>query len=266
MQVVVNEQHIAQRARSARFHTFAGLGFMLGGLVVSFVGIEYIGWAYGSLLAGLFFFNAGARDRLRFARRPREDELVATALRGLDHRYRLVQYLPGVPAPHVLLTPGGVFVFELRHHYGNITATGTRYERRWNWLLMIGALAEGGVGNPARDAERRAAAVRAHLQGKIAAAEASAPPAGEDAAPGEGQRAKSGKADRTSESIDTTDAAGIPVYPVVLFTHPHAQVVAHEPAVPTLAARELKPWLRKQVQRVRVSATHQRQMYQAFEV
>lgn len=260
MQVVVNEQHIAQRARAARRHTLTGLGFMLGGLVVSFLGVEYIGWAYGALFAGLFFFNAGARDRVRFARRPREDELVALALRGLDHRYRLVQYLPGVPAQHVLLTPGGVFVFELRHHYGQITVSGTRYERRWNWLLMIGALAEGGIGNPARDAERHAAALRAFLATKLAAAE---PPAGEADAPADEQRAASAKDERASAA---PNGANIPVYPVVLFTHPRTQVVVHEPAVPTLTTRELKAWLRKQVQRVRLSSTAQRQMYHAFEV
>jgi hypothetical protein len=250
VQVVVNEQHISVRARRAQLHTWAGLAFMLGGFGITFLGIEYIGWSYACLFAGLFFFNAGARDRLRFVRRPREDELVAGALRGLDHRYRLIQYLPGVPASHVLVTPGGVFVFELRHHFGSITVTGTRYERRWNWLLLIGSLAEGGIGNPARDAERAAAAVRDYLAKKLAA------PSGDEI-------------DQAASRADAAPAVAadqIPVYPVVLFTNPRAHVTVHDAAVPTLTTRDLKSWLRKQVQRVKLSASVQKQMYHAFEV
>lgn len=261
MQVVVNEQHINARARRAQFYTWTGLAFMLAGFGVTFLGIEYIGWAYGCLFAGLFSFNAGARDRIRFVRRPREDELVAGALRGLDHRYRLLQYLPGVPADHVLITPGGVFVFVIRHHLGTITVTGTRYERRWNWLLLLGSLAEGGIGNPARDAERTAVAVRSYLAAKMAAPVATAA-AGRTAG---GQGNGGAPAAVTTESTVSV-AEEVPVYPVVLFTNPRAQVHAHEPAVPTLTTRELKAWLRKQVQRTRLSTSVQRQMYQAFEV
>lgn len=267
VQVVVNEQHIARRARSAQLHTWAGLGLMLGGLVVSFLGLDYIAWSYGALFAGLFLFNAGARDHRRFARRPREDEAVAQALRGLDHRFRLVQYLPGVPANHVLITPGGVFVLEARHHFGNITVHGPRYERRWNWLLMIGSLAEGGIGNPARDAERAATAMRAYLAAKSGVGADA--PGGE---PGSGPEQAQPTARETAEggppAQETSEAAadGVPVYPVVLFLHPQAQVAAYDPAVPTLTPRDLKSWLRKQVPRVRLTATAQRRIHQAFEV
>lgn len=262
MQVVVNEQYIARRARNAQLTTWLGLGCMLGGLGISFLGLDYIGWSYAALFGGLLFFNLGARDRVRFARRPREDELVAQALRGLDHRYRLAQFLPGVPANHVLLTPGGVFVFEVRHHVGTVTVRGPRYERRWNWLLMIGSIAEGGIGKPGQDAERAAAAARTFLNARLER-DGGAPANGGANGPEAEAPVHDGAA------VDTTQAsrAGeIPVYPVVVFLNPNATIIAFDPTVPTLTPRELRSWLRKQVQRAHLSAETQRRLYQAFEV
>ena len=87
--------------------------------------------AYGVIIVGFVGFNLGTYHARRWGRPDREDLVLKENLTGLDNRYRLYNYVPGLPAQHVLLTPHAVYALETRGIDGQIvTCQGDRWRRR----------------------------------------------------------------------------------------------------------------------------------------
>lgn len=231
---MVNEDFIAYRVRIGHLGTWGGLGLLLASVFASFRVTESLLWtylAYGALLLGLVAYNVGRRNALRWDRRPREDEVLAAALRGLDHRHRLLNYLPTAPAPHILITPNSLIVLETRHHMGRIAVQGDRWQRKSPFLVFFAFLAEGPLGNPIQDAQRAVALTRQHL----------------------------------AQHLPPEEASAIPIEALVVFVSPRVTLEVSQPTAPVLTPRELKPWLRKQPIKAKLGPTLLQKLYEAFE-
>lgn len=115
-QITTNEPFIENRKKIGRYASLGGLAIIFGGLLASFQ--NQILLAYGALILGFILSNVGAYYLSRWGLGVHEK--IAAALKGLDKRYRLYNYL--LPVPNVLLTPYGVSVFLVKNQDGVIVA------------------------------------------------------------------------------------------------------------------------------------------------
>jgi hypothetical protein len=158
MQSITNEVKIARGARIAKWATLAGLGFLIAGLVVSWVfrdsPLLFLSFAF--LLLGILVSSVGTMNMNRWVREPRADQALAMGLKGYDDRYRLYSYL--LPAPHVLLCPVGLFVLTAMGQDGVVRYEGGKFHRKFSLGRVLRFMADEGMGRPlsVADAEVRA--------------------------------------------------------------------------------------------------------------
>ena len=211
MQVLTNQRFVRTRRRLGHLSTILGFACLIGGLVLSWQRTELILLAYATLLPGFLLINYGKYNTIRWGVKPRVDEVLTNALKALDHRYQLLNYVNGLPVDNLLLTPTGLLVLEVRPYFGEFVNKGSKWSRKRGFFGLLLALGEGSLGNPTRDVRKNVGAVKQFL------------------------------ADRLGEQT----AAQVPVDGVVVFTHPRAKLTLEDPEVPVLLPRELKPAVRR---------------------
>ena len=221
MQVVVNERFLERRARISRLATWGGLAVLLVGFVISLAIEPLTQWlepqwtmalTWILMIGGISAFNTGRFYNVRWVMRPREDEVLAHGLKGLDHRYRFLNYMPNTPeALHVLVGPAGVFVLHARRQDGEITNRGDKWRRKLGITAILRSFFEGAFGNPTQDALRETGAVR-----KLLASE-----------------------------FSEEELTQLPFQPLIVFMDPRAKLTVSEPAVPVMTPKELKDFARK---------------------
>ena len=87
---------------------------------------------------GIYFSN-------RWGRRPRPDELIDQALKGLDNKYALYHY--STPVSHLLVGPAGVWILLPYYQRGKITFENGRWKQKGgNAYLKI--FAQESLGRP----------------------------------------------------------------------------------------------------------------------
>jgi hypothetical protein len=126
----IDSKKVKRNARLARILSFGGLGIMGLGLLISFQPPYRIDLVLGLFLVGIFASQIGLPMRNRWDRRPRIDEILDSALKGLDQRYAIFHYLLG--ARHVLISPGGVFAVIPRVENGLIKYSDGHWTRTTN--------------------------------------------------------------------------------------------------------------------------------------
>ncbi len=147
MEIATNDRLINRNARIGQITSIAGLLVLGGGLFISFTRPEMFSISLVALLVGFGLSQIGIYFGNRWGRRPRPDEVLNDALKGLDGRYSLYHYT--TPTSHLLVGPAGVWVLMPRHQGGRITYDETK--KRWrqkggNWYLKI--FAQESLGRP----------------------------------------------------------------------------------------------------------------------
>jgi hypothetical protein len=204
MRVSRNVKLIKQRARLGTYATFAGLGILVAGMIASFQQ-KWLWVSLAALLLGFFLSQIGSYNLRRWSRSPRPDEVVETELKGFDDRYHLYSW--ALPAPHVLLSPQGIYTFETRDQTGQIGVTGDKWNTKFSLGKTLLLFGQEGLGNPSRDAQDNAAKVQKLIQTAL-------------------------------------PETSIQVQPVVVFIDKRAQLLLDSPSVPVLPADDIKRWLR----------------------
>ena len=205
MQTYRNDKYIRSRARIGRYASFAGMGVLLVGLIITWTSPELIGVSLLALIAGFVLSQVGLYYANRFARAERPDQVLPKALKGFDDRYMLFQYTS--PAGNVLVTPSSCVVFALKMQGGPIQYQNGRWKNNIGWRRILAWFAQDSLGNPTREAESEADALRRYVAKKIPDIE-------------------------------------VPVQPVIVFANPAAEVDAGESPVPAIHYKKLKEWLR----------------------
>jgi hypothetical protein len=206
MRLTTNEKLVQQRSTWARYLTFAGMGLLLGSLVLSFM-TDYIMLAYGALFAGFVVAMVGSNLANKWVKPPRPDQVLEKSLKGFDNKHHLYNYL--LPAEHVLVTPGGALVLKAKYHDGEITCKNGKWNRPWKWTRLFGALAQEPLGNPIAEMQYEIGKLQQILADKI------------------------------------ENAATIPVEGYVVFTDPRAHLSIDDSSLPVVLAGDLKEALRK---------------------
>lgn len=125
MQHYIDSGKVRRNGRIATVLAFAGLAFMIAGIVLAFTRREEFTLVLVVSFTGLTFSQVGTLMRNRWSRHPRTDEILDDALKGMDDRYAIFHYLLG--ASHALVGPPGILAVCTSDVDGEI-----RYEaQRW---------------------------------------------------------------------------------------------------------------------------------------
>jgi hypothetical protein len=211
MNIIRNDTLIKRNARIAQVTMIGGLLVLAGGMFISFRYPEQFGFSLGALMLGFLLSQVGIFFTNRWGRRPRPDELLAQALKGMDKKYTLYNY--SGPTSHMLVGPAGVWV--LMPYYQKGTITYDENKRRWNQKggnLYLKIFAQESLGRPDLEALGEVDRVQKFLSQKL------------------------------------PEDSNIPVHVALVFTHPDVEInVPEDSGAPaeTIQAAKLKDLIRK---------------------
>jgi hypothetical protein len=145
MNIATNETLVKRNTRIAQVAMIAGLIVLAGGMFISFRMPERFTISLAALMVGFILSQVGIYYSNRWARRPRPDEVLNKALKGLDGRHTLYHYL--APVSHLLVGPSGLWIFLPMHQGGRISYANGRWKQRGgNFYLKI--FAQESLGRP----------------------------------------------------------------------------------------------------------------------
>jgi hypothetical protein len=147
MNIIRNDALIKRNARIAQFTMIGGLLVLAGGMFISFRYPNQFSFSLGALMLGFLLSQVGIFFTNRWGRRPRPDELLAQALKGMDKKYTLYHYTG--PTPHLLVGPAGIWVLMPYYQKGTITYDSNK--GRWNQKggnLYLKIFAQESLGRP----------------------------------------------------------------------------------------------------------------------
>ena len=229
MNIYTNESLVRRNARIAQISMLAGLLILAGGMFISFRMPEQFGLSLAALMAGFALSQIGIYFSNRWGRRPRPDELLNQALKGLDDKYALYHYK--TPVSHLLVGPPGIWMLMPRHQRGTITFQNGRWKQRGGNLYMK-IFAQEGLGRPDLEVTSETETLKRYLDQRI-----------ED------------------ESILP------PIQTALIFTHPKANINIPEdenPPAETIPLNKLKDLIRKKAKEKVLSPGKAEQIKQAI--
>ncbi|MFC2015793.1 hypothetical protein ACFLUM_02555 [Chloroflexota bacterium] len=227
MRIVTNEAKIERGARLGKIATFAGLGLLAGGLVISLVFQEspLLWLSFLCLVLGLLVSSVGTLNMNRWVREPRADQALAQGLKGFDDQY--VLYNHTLPAPHVLLGSTGLYVLTAMGQDGAIRYSGGKFRRDFSLGRVVRFMADEGLGRPLAEAEGQVQAMSDYLE---------------------------------ENGFDDSLA----IQNLLVFYSPKAQLSVSDPPLPVVVPKTLKKAIRK-VQDGKLAADQYRELLNLFE-
>jgi hypothetical protein len=206
MKLVTNAPLIKRNARIGVVAHLGGLAVLVAGMVVTFLLPTRTDLSLLALMVGFVLANVGIFFTNRWGRRPRPDEALDAALKGLDDQYLLIHFRLGTA--HALIGPSGVVALVPKFQGGQIRFEGKKWRHTGvTWMRRF--FAQESLGNPLLEAEAEAAGLSGKLRKVL---------------PGEELP---------------------PVKSVIVFTAPEAKVEAEGSPTPAMHAEKLKEFVRR---------------------
>ena len=150
MKIYKDEKIIKRNARIGQVISIVAMGTLGIGLYITFTSkpdqLNY--YPYIALIVGFILSQVGIYFTNRWGRRPRPDELLDKALKGLDNRFSLYHY--ALPSHHVLVGPAGVWILFPKFQKGTITFSKNRWRQKTRGALAayMKLFAQEGLGRP----------------------------------------------------------------------------------------------------------------------
>ena len=211
MHIHLNEKMIQQRSKIGRYASTAGLVVLLIGMVATLRGQQYIWVSFAALMIGLVASQVGTYYMRRWGRSPRPDEMLTTALKGLDKRHHFYGW--SLPAEYVFQGPSGLFTFVAKDQTGQVLYNNGRWRQPFKWTKLLMLFAQDGLGDPVRDAADQVARLRRLLV----------------------------------KNLGEEEATRVPVQGVVVFMAAGVDLqLSDEPPLPVLPLKKLKDYIRSQ--------------------
>lgn len=206
MQIIENERRIKISRTVGRIMPWIGLGVLAVGWVLSLRGPEALPALLLSLPVGVVISMVGGYFADRFVGPLAHHEALQKALKGLDQSYASVHYL--LPAPHVLISPGGCTVVIVKAHAGVVEFDGERWKHRDRGKFFRQLAGQEGLGNPTMEAERQTQRLRNWIDEQLPGRE-------------------------------------IPIQAAILFVHPRVRLNTDDSPVPAFyGSKKIRAWLR----------------------
>jgi len=193
-----------------RYLTLGALVVLGAGLYISFAYPEQVLLSFGALIVGFMVSQIGIYYGNRFGRSPRPDEVITTALKGLDDRYVLYHYMTA--AAHLLVGPAGIWVFLPYSQGGKIIVDPkTKRIKQKGGNLYLKVFAQDSLGKPETEAKYAVEDMKKYFEKKL-----------------------------EGFTIPPINAA-------MIFYNPKVEIAAENSEIPALIPDKLKDFLRKAV-------------------
>jgi hypothetical protein len=226
MNVLTNEKTVRRNAKIGSITTLLALLALGGGMYVSLAyQTTLLSFSFVLMMVGFVLSQIGIYLGNRWGRRPRVDERLTAALKGLTKDYTLYHYL--TPVHHLLVGPAGIWIIEMFYQRGTITYEGNRWKQRGGgfFLAYMKIFGQEGLGRP--DVE-----VKADTDSLAAAFK---------------------KALGEEQPLPPIQAA-------LVFTDARAELKAGEAPIPTVKLEQLKEVIRKAAKQNPLPATEVRRI------
>jgi hypothetical protein len=164
MNIATNEPLVKRNTRIAQVAMIGGLAVLAAGMFISFRMPERFTLSLAALMVGFILSQIGIYYSNRWARRPRPDEVINKALKGLDGRHTLYHYI--APVSHLLVGPSGVWILLPMHQTGEISFTKGRWKQRGgNFYMKI--FAQESLGRPDLEVASEVETIEKFLKQKL---------------------------------------------------------------------------------------------------
>lgn len=209
MKVITNEKLIKKYSNLGKYLNIGAIAILFGGMAISWLRIDLFYLAMIALLAGFILSQISIFFINRWGRRPRPDERITASLKGLTNDYTLYHY--NTPVSHLLVGPAGIWTILPYFQRGTITYEKNRWKQRGGGLGLayLKVFAQEGLGRPDLDSKS--------------------------------------DIDKLTEFFTQAMVTEIPeVKSVLVFTDKRADLQVEGAPIPTMAAEDLKEFIRKQ--------------------
>jgi hypothetical protein len=210
MKLVLDEKIIKRNTNIGRYSSLVALLILGGGMYVTFAYPDQVTLSFGALLVGFLLSQFGIYFGNRWGRRPRVDEQITAALKGLNKDFTLYHFT--APVSHLLVGPAGIWIIEPYYQRGTITYEKGRWRQKGGGLLLsyLKIFAQEGLGRPDIEISTDTESLQKLLQKEL----------GEDKVP--------------------------PIKAVLAFTDPRAELLVSDDApYPAMKVGALKEFFRK---------------------
>lgn len=148
MKLILNEKIIKRNTAIGRYSSLVALLILGGGMYVTFAYPDQVTISFGALLVGFLLSQFGIYFGNRWGRRPRVDEQITSALKGMNKEYALYHYT--APVSHLIVGPAGVWIIEPYYQRGTITYEKGRWRQKGGGFLLtyMKIFAQEGIGRP----------------------------------------------------------------------------------------------------------------------
>ena len=205
MRIIRNERRIRILTAVGRYVPWAALLVLGAGLVISYIRPQWLLVMVVAVVMGVLLSIIGGRSAERYAGPLAHHRALPAALKGLDSRHVLAQYI--LPAPQVLFDPGGATVLMVKSHAGEIAFEDGRFKNRQKGRIFRQLAGQESIGLAHEEASELASKVEAWLRENVG------------------------------------DVA-MPVRAAIVFVNPNARLDASGSPVPVFYGKKIKNWLR----------------------
>jgi len=148
MKIIRNEKLIERNSKIGQYTSLGALVVLFGGMYISFTKPELFTWSIVALLVGFILTQIGMYFGNRWGRRPRPDEQLDAALKGIPGEYTLYHY--SSPVSHLLSGPAGVWVLLPYQQKGKVVYEKNRWKSSGGGFLQayMRIFGQEGLGRP----------------------------------------------------------------------------------------------------------------------
>lgn len=210
MKIIRNEKLISRNGKIGQYTTFAALASLGGSIVLLLNRPDLLTLSLILMLAGFTLTQVSMYIGSRFNRRPRPDEQLDAALKGIPGDYTLFHY--STPASHLLIGPAGLWILLPFTLKGKVAYQKNRWRSSGGGFLQsyMRIFGQETIGRPDVEASSEAAALEKYFKKKM----------------------------EEGETPPTTYAA-------LVFLDPNIEIEAEGAPAPAIPAKKLKEFIRK---------------------
>jgi len=157
MKIIKNEKLIKRNGAIGGYASIVALVILAGGMYISYTQPALASWSLLALVVGFILVQVGMYFGNRYGRRPRPDEQLDAALKGLPGDGVLYHYVTKVP--HLFVSLAGIWILLPFHQKGKVTYQKNRWKGSGGGFLQgyLRIFGQESIGSPDLEASHLAA-------------------------------------------------------------------------------------------------------------
>lgn len=212
MKIILDQDALRRRARLSHAASLGGLLLILASVAISLWKPNATLLTSILLVVGFAVSVIGIYYANRWVKKPRPEQVLNNALKGLSDKHRLYHY--ALPCDHVLLMPNGLVVIETVNLEGHFTYRDGKWRQKITPGRAMRFFVEEKLGNPIQRARDCADHLKGLLQDELPA--------------------------------DTN----LTVHPILVFTHPMVDLHLENPEIAVCQPKSLRSRIPKKLTRL----------------